>query len=127
MVWSAPRLLANDRRRSSTSAIRIVGAPKARAASMVTRPMGPAPRIKILVPGPMPARLHAWTPTLRGSHIAPSSKLTLSGLRTETAERRTTLLAVANRDGGSRRHSWWSRTEMANGDGSGRAVAAPGS
>nr|GMD98903.1 hypothetical protein Iba_chr15dCG7230 [Ipomoea batatas] len=45
-------------------------------------------------------------------------------LRTETAE--MALLAVANRDGGSRRHSWWSRTGMANEDGSGRAVAAPG-
>ncbi|OAY69676.1 hypothetical protein ACMD2_15562, partial [Ananas comosus] len=70
---------ATERRHSSTSTIMILGAPNARAASIVTKPIGPAPMISTFFSGPISARRQAWIPTLRGSHIAPSSKLTLSG------------------------------------------------
>uniref|UniRef100_A0A0A9E2G7 Sdh1 n=1 Tax=Arundo donax TaxID=35708 RepID=A0A0A9E2G7_ARUDO len=76
---SAPRDVATDSRCSSTSTITMRGAPKARAASSVTRPMGPAPMMSTPFSGPTSARRHACTPTLRGSHMAPSSRLTLSG------------------------------------------------
>ncbi|KVI10137.1 hypothetical protein Ccrd_011493 [Cynara cardunculus var. scolymus] len=76
---SAPRCFANDSRESSTSATMILGDPNVRAASIVNRPMGPAPKIKTLVSGVTSARRQAWTATLSGSHMAPSSKLTLSG------------------------------------------------
>lgn len=42
-------------------------------------PMGPAPRMATLFPGQTSPLLQACTPTERGSHMAPSSKLTLGG------------------------------------------------
>ena len=42
-------------------------------------PTGPAPKMRIFFPGcTLPLR-QAWIPTDKGSHMAPSSKLTLSG------------------------------------------------
>ncbi|BAF24327.1 Os08g0545300 [Oryza sativa Japonica Group] len=76
---SAPRDRATERRCSSTSTITTRVAPNARAASRVTRPIGPAPMISTPVSGPTSARRHACTPTLSGSHMAPSSRLTFSG------------------------------------------------
>ena len=54
-------------------------APQAFAVNRHTRPIGPAPHMRTLLPRPMPARWHACTPTLRGSSKAPSSKDTWSG------------------------------------------------
>jgi len=78
-VASAPSSLATFSRSGEISATTTLGLPKACAASIVTRPIGPAPRISTFVGGPTPARRHACTPTLRGSHMAPSSKVTFSG------------------------------------------------
>ena len=49
------------------------------AVKRLTRPMGPAPQIKTVLPKATPARWHACTPTAKGSIRAPSSRLTLSG------------------------------------------------
>ena len=43
-------------------------------------PIGPAPMMATFLPGDTPARLQAWTPTLRGSAMAPSSWLRLDGI-----------------------------------------------
>jgi len=40
----------------------------------VTKPIGPAPKIKTVEPTLTPPLLHAWTPTESGSNKAPSSK-----------------------------------------------------
>ena len=49
------------------------------AVKRLTRPIGPAPQIKTVLPKATPARWHACTPTAKGSIRAPSSRLTLSG------------------------------------------------
>ena len=54
-------------------------APMAWAVKRLTRPIGPAPQIKTVLPKATPARWHACTPTAKGSIRAPSSRLTLSG------------------------------------------------
>lgn len=59
--------------------ITISEAPHALAVNIHTRPIGPAPHTRTLLPRPTPARWHACTPTLSGSNKAPSSNETLSG------------------------------------------------
>ena len=54
-------------------------APIALAVIRLTRPMGPAPHTNTNEPKVTPARRQAWTPTLKGSRMAPSSKVTWSG------------------------------------------------
>jgi len=54
-------------------------APAARAASIVTRPMGPAPATRTVSPVPTSPRRQAWMPTESGSHRAPSVVETSSG------------------------------------------------
>ncbi|KAF5789538.1 hypothetical protein HanXRQr2_Chr09g0372451 [Helianthus annuus] len=71
MVSSAPMSYAINNHWWSTSAITILGAANARAADMVTMPMGPAPKIETLLSGLISTRLQSWTPTLSGSHMAP--------------------------------------------------------
>lgn len=51
-------------------------APIAFAESRETSPMGPAPVMSTVEPRVTPARLHAWTPTDRGSSRAASSRVT---------------------------------------------------
>ena len=45
----------------------------------MTRPMGPAPMTRPMSPGLTAALVAPWTPTARGSTMAASAKLTLSG------------------------------------------------
>jgi hypothetical protein len=52
--------------------------------------MGPAPSTSTAVSAPTPARRHACTPTLSGSHIAPSSSPTPSGSRKQRSAGCTT-------------------------------------
>lgn len=57
----------------------IFWAPIALAASTVTNPIGPLPRMRTLVPIETLPLLQAWTPTDNGSNNAPSSKDTFFG------------------------------------------------
>ena len=77
--WVSIMLLTTDRCFSSTSAIIICGAPNAHADNTVIISIGPAPITNIFVLGPTKAQQQAWTPTLSGSHMEPSSRLTFFG------------------------------------------------
>ena len=66
--------------------------------------MGPAPMMSTAVSGPTPARRHACTPTLRGSHMAPSSRLTPSGSLKHRSAGCTTWLASEPCTGGVARN-----------------------
>lgn len=88
---SAPSCLAIASRLSSTSVTAILDAPNAFATSNDTKPIGPAPMTATVLPGAISARRQACTATLRGSHMAPSSRETESGsLKHRSAHRRKT-------------------------------------
>lgn len=53
--------------------------PPASAARAVTTPIGPAPITSAISPGLIPALVAACMPMAKGSTMAPSAKLTLSG------------------------------------------------
>ena len=64
---------------SSTSLTMTRAQPAAKAASTVTRPIGPAPMTTAMSPGLICALTVPWTPTASGSTMAPAAKETLSG------------------------------------------------
>lgn len=70
---------ATSNRSATMSVIIVLPAPIDLAAINDAKPIGPAPRIKTVVPKPTFARRQAWIPTESGSSNAPSSIDTWSG------------------------------------------------